>query len=105
MAVEEFFDLARIKIFATADHHVLDAADNVAIALIVDHAEIAGMHPAVGAEHVGGLFRLVPIAKHDAIAAGAEFAPRAARHHMALEIDDLDLDMRMDAADGGDAAL
>src|ERR1700761_9198437 len=105
MTVEEFLDLTRIEIFAASDHHVLDAADDVAIALIVDDAEIAGMHPAIRVEHVGGLFRLVPIAEHDAVAAGAEFAPRTTRHHAPFEIDDLDLDMRVDAADGRDAAL
>ena len=60
MAVEELLDLARIEVLAAADHHVLDAADDVAIALVIDHGEIAGMHPAVGVEHVGGLFGLVP---------------------------------------------
>ena len=105
MAIEEFLDLARIEVLAAADHHVLDAADDVAIALGVDHGEVAGVHPAVGVEHVGGLLRLVPIAQHHAVAAGAEFAALAARHDAALEIDDLDLDMRMDAADGGDPAL
>ena len=33
MAIEKFLDLARIEVFAAADHHVLDAADDVAIAL------------------------------------------------------------------------
>jgi hypothetical protein len=46
MAVEEFLDLARIDVLAAADHHVLDAADDVAIALGVDGGEIAGVHPA-----------------------------------------------------------
>src|SRR4029079_9012373 len=100
MAVEEFLDLARIEVFAAADHHVLDAADDVAIAFRIDDGDVAGVHPALGVEHIGGLFCFVPIAQHDAVAAGAEFAALAARHHAPLEIDDLDLDMRMDAADG-----
>ena len=105
MAVEKFLDLARIEVLAAADHHVLDAADDVAVALGVDGGEIAGVHPAAGVEHLGGLLRLVPIAEHHGVAAGAEFAALAARHDAALEIDDLDLEMRMDAADGRDAAL
>ena len=48
---------------------------------------------------------IVPIAEHHRIAARAEFARRAARHDAAFGIDDLDLDMRLNAADGGDAAL
>src|ERR1700683_3934992 len=105
MAVEEFLDLARVKVFAAADHHVLDAADDVAIALLVDHGEIAGMHPAAGVQYVGGFFRLVPIAQHHAVAAGAQFTAFAARHDAAFEIDDLDLDMRMNAPDRGHPPL
>src|SRR6185295_17325288 len=105
MAIEEFLDLSGIEVLAAADHHVLDAADDVAIALGVDDRDIAGVHPAIGVEHVAGLFRLVPIAQHDAVAAGAEFAALAARHDAALEIDHLDLDMGMNAPDRGDAAF
>ena len=105
MAVEEFLDLARIEVFAAADHHVLDAADDVAIAFGVDDGDVAGVHPTLGVEHVGGLFALVPIAQHDAVAAGAEFAALAARHDAPLEIDDLDLDMRMNAPDRRDPPL
>src|SRR5579872_4788329 len=68
MTIEEFLDLSWIKVFAAADHHVLDAADNVAIALVIDRGEVAGMHPAVAVEHLGGLLRLVPIAEHHAVA-------------------------------------
>src|SRR3984957_15766962 len=100
MAIKEFLDLARIKVLAAADHHVLDTADDVAIAFLIDDGDIAGVHPAAGVEHVGGLFGLVPIAQHDAVATGAEFAAFAAGHDAALEIDDLDLDMRMNAPDG-----
>jgi hypothetical protein len=31
-----------------------------------------------------------------------QFAQRSARHHLTVSIDDLDLQMRMDAADRGD---
>src|SRR4029453_7578060 len=84
VAIQEFLDLARIEIFAAADHHVLDAADDVAIALGIDDGEVAGVHPAIGVEHVGGLFALVPIAQHDAVAAGAEFAALTAGYDPAL---------------------
>ena len=50
-----------------------------------------------------GLVLVVPIALHHRIAAGAEFAALADRHSRAVGVDDLDLDMRMDAADGRDA--
>src|SRR4029077_5054176 len=40
VAVEEFLDLPRIDVLAAADHHVLDAADDVAIALVVERGEV-----------------------------------------------------------------
>src|SRR6266481_82696 len=105
MTKEKFLDLARVEVLTAADHHVLDAADDVAVALRIDDGDIAGVHPATGIEHVGGLFGFVPIAQHDAVAAGAQFAPFAARHDASLEIDNLDLDMGMNAPDGGDPTL
>jgi hypothetical protein len=44
-----------------------------------------------------GALLVVPIAEHHRIAARAEFARRAGRHDAALGVDDLDLDMRLDA--------
>src|SRR5450755_4473478 len=105
MTIEEFLDFPGVEILAATDHHVLDAADDVAIALGIDHGDVAGVHPPLRVEHVGGLFPLIPIAQHDAVATGAQFAPLAARHDAALEIDDLDLDMRMNPPDGGYPAL
>jgi len=41
MRVQELFDLAWIDVLAAPDHHVLDAADDTAIALVVDRCEVA----------------------------------------------------------------
>src|SRR5882724_7046518 len=95
MTIEEFLNFSRIKVLAAADHHVLDAADDVAIALGIDDGEVAGVHPAILVEHIGGFLALVPIAQHDTVAARAELAALAARHDLAFEVDDLDLDMWM----------
>src|ERR1700733_9455979 len=54
MPEQKLFDLARINVLAAADHHVLDAADNVAIAVLVQSGEIAGMHPAGAVDRLGG---------------------------------------------------
>src|SRR6266851_4935921 len=105
MTKQKFLDLARVEVLTAADHHVLDAADDVAITLGIDDRDIAGVHPAAGIEHAGRLFGFVPIAQHDAVATGAQFAPFAARHDASLEIDNLDLDMGMNAPDGGDPTL
>ena len=105
MAVEELLDLARIDVLAAADHHVLDAADDGAIALVVDGREVAGVHPAGAVDRLRGALVVVPVAEHHRIAARAQLARRAGRHHAALGVDHLRLQMRMDAPDGGDAPL
>ena len=105
MPVEELLDLARIDVLAAADDHVLEAADDVDVALLVHRREVAGVHPA---GLVDGLLRLglvVPVALHHRVAAGAELACLAARHHAALGIDDLDLDMGKHLAHRRDPAL
>src|ERR1700722_1303436 len=105
MAVEKLLDLARIDVLAAADDHVLDAPDDVAIAFRVDGGEVAGVHPARRIDGLAGALRIVPIAEHHRIAAREELAGRAGRHDPALRVDDLDLQMRLDAADGRHAAL
>src|SRR5687767_8610093 len=57
MTVQVLLDLAWIEVFAAADHHVLDAADDVAIALVVDGREVARVHPAARVQHLRGLLR------------------------------------------------
>src|SRR6266403_2494986 len=74
MAKQEFFDLARIEVLTAADHHVLDPSDNVAVALYIQSCEVTRVHPARGVNHVSGLLLIAPIAEHDGVAAGAEFA-------------------------------
>ncbi len=41
MGVQEFLNLAGINVFAAADHHVLDAADDIALSGLVDGGQIA----------------------------------------------------------------
>ena len=105
VGVEELLDLARVDVLAAADHHVLDAADDVAVALVVDHREVTGVHPAAGVDRFLGLGLVVPVAEHHRVAAGAQLARLAARHDAALVVDDLHLQVRLDAADGGHAAV
>src|SRR5262249_437184 len=64
MTVKELFDLARINVLAAADHHVLDAADDVAIAFVVERGEIAGVHPSGSIDCLAGFLLVVPIAEH-----------------------------------------
>ena len=63
------------------------------------------MHPVGLVDHVRGSFVIVPVAEHHRVAANAEFACDAARHDAALRVDNLCLQMRMHAADSGDACI
>src|ERR1700712_1218142 len=104
--VEELLDLARVHVLPAADDHVLDAAGDVDVALVVHHAEVAGVHPAGAVDHLGGLLRLLPVAQHHRVAAGAELARGAARDRQpGLRVDDLRLEVGQRAADGRDAAV
>jgi hypothetical protein len=98
--VEELLDLARVDVLAAADDHVLDAPDDVHVALVVHRREVARVHPARRVDRLRGRSRIVPVAEHHAVAARAELARRAARHDRAgLRVDDLHLDVRVHAAD------
>ncbi len=72
---------------------------------MIQGRQVAGMHPAAGIDHHGGLLGLAPISAHHGIAAGTQLAAFATRHDAALFVDDLDLDMRQHPADGGDPPL
>src|SRR5437588_5914424 len=105
MTIEKFLDLARIDVLAAANDHVLDAPDDVAITLGVDGREVAGMHPARRIDGLAGALFVAPIAEHYAIAASEELARRSGRHDAAIQIDDLDFDMGLNAPNGRHAAL
>src|ERR1700733_14117568 len=105
VAIQELLDLARVHVLAAADHHVLDAADDVAVAVSVHRGEVAGMHPAGRVDRLGCALLVVPVAEHHRIAAGAEFTWRATRHDAAFAVDDLDLHVRMHAPDSRDTPL
>jgi hypothetical protein len=65
VAEQELLDLARVDVLAAADHHVLHAADDVAVALGVQRGQVAGVHPAV-AHRLGGALGVAPVALHHA---------------------------------------
>src|SRR6266536_2430003 len=103
MGVEEFLNFAWVDVFATADDHVFDASNDVDVAFGVHGCQVSSMHP-VGAVNCGcGGFGVVPIANHDAITTGAEFAGRSGGNDLSGSgIDDFDLKMRGDQTVGAD---
>ena len=48
--------------------------DDVHVAVAVHHGEVAGVHPPVGVDGLGGALRVVPVADHHRVAAGAQLA-------------------------------
>src|SRR3954453_7374103 len=96
VAHQELLDLARVDVLAAADHEVLDAPDDVQVAVGVHDREVAGVHPAAAVDRLGRALGVLPVAEHDRVAAGAELARLAARDDGAgHRIDDLDLDVRV----------
>ena len=44
MSVEKIFDFLRVDVFSAADDHVLDPADDPAVAVLIDHANVPVMN-------------------------------------------------------------
>ncbi len=61
---DHFFDLARPDLEATGLDQVLLAVDNKQVAILIQVADIAGIHPAIP-DHVRRFGRVLPIAHHD----------------------------------------
>ena len=99
MRVQKLFDLPRVEILAATDHRILDAADDVTVALVVDRADVAGVHPAFAVHRFRSSLRIVPVADHHRIAPCADFARRAARYRSAVLINNLGLEVRLNPTD------
>ena len=102
--VPEVLDLRRVDVLAAPDQHVLDAADDAAVALRVDGREVAGVHPAVD-DRLARRPGVAPVALHHRVPVGQQLALNTHRGGASGGVDDLHLDMRQDASDGGDPAL
>ena len=73
MLEQRILDLDRRNIFAAGDDDVLGAVLELNIAVLMHHAEVAGMKPAAVEGGVGGVL-VLQIALHDDI---------AEKHHLA----------------------
>src|SRR4029077_2985445 len=91
MAQQHLLDLARIDVAATADDHVLGPVAQRQKPVLVKAAEIAGVQPAA-AQGLGTGRRVLPVALHDAVAAGDDLADFAGREFAVALVDDFDED-------------
>src|SRR5450432_179865 len=103
--MQELLDLAWIDVLPAADDHILDTADDAAVAIIVDGCEVTGVHPAVGVDCFAGLGLVVPIAQHHRVSARAELTGFTARQGPAIVADDLYFKVGLNLADRGDSQL
>src|SRR5258705_1920998 len=106
VGVQKLLDLAGINVLPAADHHVLDASDDVAVAVRPHDRQVAGAQPPVSVDRLARLLLVLPIAEHHRVSARAELAGLAAFDDGAgSRVDDLDLHVRMSPADGGGTPL
>src|SRR5712691_10328590 len=69
MANEEFLDLAWIDILTAANDHILEAANNVDIALCIHCCQVPAMQPTIAINGLSSLLRHFVVALHDEEAA------------------------------------
>src|SRR5699024_5097455 len=93
-------------VLPTADHHVLDPPDDVAVAVLTHDREVTRVHPTVGVDGLRGLLRVLPVAQHHRVAAGAELTGLTPLDRVTGDrVDHLDLHVRVGPADAGGTAL
>ena len=97
-------DLRRVDVAVVAADRVLDAIEDVDVAIGVDAPEVAGFPVAV-AEFLGGLLGGVQVAEADRARPHPDLAVLAVRHRPAVAIDDQQFDAGHDAAGGGQVRL
>ena len=98
MLVERVLDLARVDAVAAAQDHVLDAVDEVQIAVGVEVADVAGAEPAVG-ERLARRLGVAPVAAHHPGRDQLHLAGLARRHRLPVAVRDAHGDARAGRAD------
>src|SRR5437660_3492332 len=101
VAIHGRFDFDRRNVLAARNDDVLLSIDDEDVAVRIDRPDVAGVKPAVH-DDVRRLFRLVPIAFHNRVAARANFSGGYAvvRQRPALLVEYLDRDARQRQAGG-----
>ena len=98
---DRLFDRRRLDVLAAQQHdRLLFPADDLDLALAREHGEVARVEPTVGRDDLGGEIRALVVALHHVGPADEEHALPPGAHHVALLVDDLDLDLRHGRADG-----
>src|SRR6516162_2910541 len=105
MAIEELLDLPWIDVFSTADDHVFDAPDDIAVPLLIEDREVTGAHPSALIDRLRRALGLTPVTAHHGISAGQQLTGGPAFRRAARGVDDLHLHVRMYSAHRRDPTL
>src|ERR1700719_2668360 len=101
MAHQNCFDFGGSNILAAANDHVVLAAGEEHVAVVVQPAEIAGRAPSVGQSRV---VVAAGVTLHDARGADDDFADLAVRKKFTVLVADANLDVRQWFADRVEAS-
>src|SRR5436309_754303 len=100
MGVQELLDLARKDVLAAPDNHVLDAADNLCMAVVTQNRDVSCVHPTGFIDRGARALGVVPVTVHHHVATHAQLTGSAARDDSpGFGIDDLALHVRQHRAD------
>jgi len=91
--MEHGLDLAGVDVDPAADEHVLGAAHDVEVAVVVESAQVAGSQPPVD-QGLGGLIGVAPVAGHHLLAFHPDFAHFSGRDEVATVVMEFDPDAR-----------
>src|SRR6266576_6633589 len=74
MADEELFDFAWKYIFATANNHVFETANDINITMSIHSRQVSRVQPAIVINSFRGLVRHVVVAIHDKVSSTTQFS-------------------------------
>ena len=78
MPGQRLLDLGGVDVEAAGDVHVLEPVGDPQVARLVEHADVAGVQPAVRVDRLGGRRGVVEVAEHHVVAADQQLAASSA---------------------------
>ena len=93
-------NFARIDVETGDEHHVFFAINNLHIATLVHHANVAGLEIAIDTEYIGRFIGPLPIARHDLWPLDANLSGVPHLDHVIVVVPDRNVGRRQGHADG-----
>ncbi len=92
VAQEDVLDLGGVGVEPAADEHVLDAVGDGEVAARIEHADVAGVEPALVVEGGRGGVGVAVVALHQVVPPGDDLARFALGDLVVVRVDEADLD-------------